>query len=88
MAAPHGSWTSTAFVAELARDGFVVPSVMEGAMNSTAFEARVERMPIPELAERAIVIVDDPSSHEGARVGTCSRGPARRRRTRRRTRRT
>ena len=68
MGAPHGSWQSTTFVAGLSESGFIAPLVIEGAMNGPLFEAWIERVLIPELPERAIVVMDNLSSHKGARV--------------------
>ena len=68
MGAPHGSWQSTTFVAGLSESGFIAPLVIEGAMNGPVFEAWVERVLVPELPERAIVVMDNLSSHKGTRV--------------------
>ena len=68
MRAPHGSWTSTTFVAGLTESGIVAPMVMHGAMNAAVFEAWVEQMLIPVLPDRAIVVMDNLSSHKGKRV--------------------
>jgi len=68
MSAPHGSWTSTTFVAGLTEGGFIAPLVMHGAMNGSVFEAWVEKCLVPALPPRAIVVMDNLSSHKGARV--------------------
>lgn len=68
MSAPHGSWTSTTFVAGLTESGFIAPLVLDGSMNGRAFEAWLEQSLIPELPEGAIVVMDNLSSHKGARV--------------------
>lgn len=68
MSAPYGSWTRTTFVAGLTETGFIAPLVLDGSMNGRAFEAWLERSLIPALPERAIVVMDNLSSHKGVRV--------------------
>ena len=68
MGAPHGSWVRTTFVAGLTESAIIAPLVLDGSMNARAFEAWVERALIPALPERAIVVMDNLSSHKGARV--------------------
>ena len=66
--APHGRWTSTTFVAGLTESGFIAPLVTDGAMNGSVFEAWVEQSLVPALPERAVVVMDNLSSHKGRRV--------------------
>ena len=68
MSAPHGSWTSTTFVAGLTERGWIAPLVLDGSMNARAFEAWVEQALIPALPQKAIVVMDNLSSHKGAKV--------------------
>ena len=68
MRAPHGSWTSTTFVAGLTERGIIAPMVSHGSMNAAVFEAWIEQMLIPALPERAIVVMDNLSSHKRAKV--------------------
>ena len=66
--APHGRWESTTFVAGLTERGFIAPLVTNGAMNGQIFEAWIAQSLIPELPQRAIVVMDNLSSRKGARV--------------------
>ena len=65
---PHGHWKTTTFVAGLRRDGLVAPWVIDGAINREAFETYVEKMLVPELRRDDVVIMDNLSSHKGAKV--------------------
>ena len=65
---PCGQWERSTFVAGLTRTGFIAPLVIDGAMNAKVFEAWVEQALIPALPERAIVVMDNLSSHKGVRV--------------------
>ena len=65
---PHGRWKTTTFVAGLRRSGVVAPFVLDGPINRTAFEAYVEQALVPELRPGDVVILDNLSSHKGARV--------------------
>ena len=52
----------------LTETGIVTPMVTHGTMNAAVFEAWVEQMQIPVLPDRAIVVMDNLSSHKGKRV--------------------
>ena len=65
---PHGPWKTTTFVAGLRRDGLVAPWVIDGAINREAFETYVEKVLAPELRRDDVVIMDNLSSHKGAKV--------------------
>ena len=65
---PHGPWKTTTFVAGLRRDGLVAPWVIDGAINREAFETYVEKVLVPELRRDDVVIMDNLSSHKGAKV--------------------
>ena len=65
---PHGHWTTTTFVAGLRRDGLVAPWVIDGAINREALETYVEKVLVPELRRDDVVIMDNLSSHKGAKV--------------------
>lgn len=66
--APHGHWKTTTFVGGLTRSGFIAPFVIDGPMNRDIFETWIERCLVPELPERAIVVMDNLSAHKGPRV--------------------
>jgi transposase len=65
---PHGHWKTTTFVAGLRLEGIVAPFVLDGPMNRGAFETYVARVLVPELRPGDVVILDNLSSHKGARV--------------------
>jgi transposase len=65
---PHGRWKTTTFVAGLRTSGLVAPLVLDGPINRAAFEAYVEKVLVPELRPGDVVILDNLSSHKGARV--------------------
>jgi transposase len=70
MSVPHGHWKTTTFIAGLRRDGIVAPFVLDGPINRSAFETYVEKVLVPELRPGDVVILDNLSSHKGARVRT------------------
>jgi len=65
---PHGRWRTIPFVAGLRTSGVVAPLVLDGPINRAAFEAYVEKVLVPELRPGDVVILDNLSSHKGARV--------------------
>ena len=65
---PHGHWKTIPFVAGLRRDGLVAPWVVDGAINRETFETYVEKVLVPELPRDDVVIMDNLSSHKGAKV--------------------
>lgn len=67
-AIPHGHWKTTTFVAGLRTSGMVAPMVLDGPINSVAFQAYVDQVLVPELRPGDIVVMDNLSSHKGAGV--------------------
>src|SRR4051812_21370679 len=65
---PHGRWKTITFVAGLRPSGVVAPFVLDGPINRAAFEAYVEKVLVPALRPGDVVILDNLSSHKGARV--------------------
>ena len=65
---PHGRWKTTTFVAGLRHSGVIAPFVLDGPINRSAFETYVEQVLVPELRPGDVVILDNLSSHKGARV--------------------
>ena len=65
---PHGRWKTITFVAGLRTSGVVAPLVLDRPINRAAFEAYVEKVLVPELRPGDVVILDNLSSHKGARV--------------------
>ena len=68
LGVPHGRWKTTTFVAGLRTSGVVAPFVLDGPINRSAFETYVEQVLVPELCSGDVVILDNLSSHKGARV--------------------
>ena len=68
MGIPHGHWKTTTFVAGLRSDGIAAPFVLDGPINRRRFEHYVERVLVPELRAGDIVVMDNLSSHKGAKV--------------------
>lgn len=65
---PHGHWKTTTFVAGLRTTGIVAPYVLDGPINSDAFEVYVAQILVPELKPGDVVIMDNLSSHKRAKI--------------------
>ncbi len=65
---PHGHWKTTTFVAGLTLRGMIAPFVLDGPINSEAFETYVECVLVRYLRPGDVVIMDNLSSHKGHRV--------------------
>ncbi len=65
---PHGHWKTTTLVAALDRRGMRCSMTVDGAVNRDVFEAFVERVLAPTLSPGDVVVMDNLSSHTGARV--------------------
>ncbi len=63
---PHGHWKTTTFVAGLRAEGWVAPTVIDGAINGDLFVAYVEQQLCPALRPGDIVVLDNLSSHKRA----------------------
>jgi len=70
MGVPHGHWKTTTFVAGLRTTGIVAPLVLDGPINSEAFEVYVQQVLVPTLQNGDIVVMDNLSSHKGVAVRT------------------
>ena len=68
MGFPHGHWKTTTFLAGLTLRGMIAPFVLSGPINRDAFETYVEKVLVPELRQGDIVVMDNLSSHKGARA--------------------
>ena len=66
--APHGRWHTTTFIGGLTTTGFIAPFVVACPMNRVIFETWIERCLVPELPDRAVVVMDNLSAHKGSRV--------------------
>lgn len=73
-AAPHGHWHTTTLVGGLRADGFIAPMVPDGAMNGEWFRAYGEQVLVPELRPGDVAVMDNLSSHTGAKVRAAIEG--------------
>ena len=65
---PHGHWKTSTLISALGLTGIRCSAVLDGAVNRDAFEAFVEQVLVPELKPGDIVVLDNLSSHKGARA--------------------
>lgn len=66
--APHGHWNTTTLVAAITWESAIAPMVLDGPMDTLAFEAYIEQVLIPELGAGSIVIMDNLSAHKSPSV--------------------
>lgn len=62
--APQGHWNTTTLVAAITLESTLAPMVLDGPMDSAAFEAYVEQVLIPALPAGSIVVMDNLSPHK------------------------
>lgn len=67
-AVPYGRWQTTTFLGAMRSTGFVAPLCIEGAINSALFQAWVEQHLVKVLRPGDVVVMDNLSSHKGARI--------------------
>jgi transposase len=65
---PFGHWKTTTLIAALDYRGMRCSMSLDGAVNGEAFEAFVEQVLISSLSPGDLVVMDNLSSHKGARV--------------------
>jgi transposase len=65
---PHGHWKTTTLIAALDRRGMRCSATVDGAVNRDVFEAFVGQVLCPTLTPGDVVILDNLSSHKGARA--------------------
>ena len=63
-AAPHGHWCSTTILSSIRLDGSTAAMVIEGATDTNVFQAYVQRILIPSLRSRDIVVMDNLAPHK------------------------
>jgi transposase len=63
-AAPHGHWCSTTILSSIRLDGSTAALVIEGATDTDVFQAYVQRILIPSLRPRDIVVMDNLAPHK------------------------
>jgi transposase len=62
--APQGHWNTTTLVAGITRQSAIAPMMLDGPMDTLAFEAYLEHVLIPELPAGSIVVMDNLSAHK------------------------
>jgi len=65
---PHGHWQTTTLIAALDVHGVRCSAVVDGPVNADVIHAFVEQVLVPALRPGDIVVMDNLSSHKGARV--------------------
>ncbi len=68
VAAPHGHWHTTTFVAGLRGTGLVAPMVLDGPMTGPAFLAYIRQVLAPTLRPGDVVVLDNLAAHKVAGV--------------------
>jgi transposase len=63
-AAPHGHWCSTTILSSIRLNGSTAAMVIEGATDASVFQAYVQRILIPSLRARDIVVMDNLAPHK------------------------
>lgn len=66
--APHGHWATTTLVAAVTWESAIAPMVLDGPMDTAAFEAYVEHVLVPALPPESIVVMDNLSSHKSTTI--------------------
>jgi transposase len=66
--APQGHWNTTTLVAAITMESALAPMILDGPMDSLAFEAYVEHVLIPALPGDAIVVMDNLSPHKATKI--------------------
>jgi transposase len=67
-AVPRNRGANTTLLAGLSLNGIQAPMILEGAVDTLAFEAYVEHVLAPSLKPGQIVVLDNLSVHKGAHV--------------------
>jgi len=66
--APQGHWNTTTLVAAVAWDAPIAPMVLDGPMDTCAFEVYVERVLVPALPAGSVVAMDNLSAHKAPSI--------------------
>jgi transposase len=67
-AVPRNWGKNTTLIAGLTRSGIQAPMILEGAIDTLAFEAYVEQVLAPSLRPGQVVVLDNLSVHQGEQV--------------------
>lgn len=65
---PMGGWKTQTFIAGLRQNELIAPWVLDGPMNTAAFETYIETQLAPALHPGDVVILDNLSSHKSAKA--------------------
>jgi len=65
---PHGHWKTSTLIGALDVRGLRCSAVVDGPVNADVFTAFVDQVLVPELRPGDIVVMDNLSSHENARI--------------------
>jgi transposase len=65
---PNGHWNTTTLVAALTWEAAIAPMILDGPMDTVAFESYICQVLIPELPEGAIVVMDNLSAHKAPSI--------------------
>lgn len=69
---PRNRGKNTTLIAGLSLSGMPAPLILEGAVDTLAFEAYVEQVLVPPLTPGQVVVLDNLSVHTGTRVRQAS----------------
>jgi transposase len=61
---PHRRWRTMTFMAALRHDRITAPFVLDGPINGESFRTYIERVLLPTLKARDIVVMDNLGSHK------------------------
>ena len=67
-AAPFGHWNTSTFIAALRCDRIDAPWVFDGPVNGEVFRTYVEKVLVPTLSPRDVVVMDNLGSHKSVAV--------------------
>lgn len=65
---PFGHWKTQTFIAGLRQNGLTAPWVLDGPMNSQAFECYIETQLAPTLKKGDVVILDNVAFHKSQKA--------------------
>jgi transposase len=70
-AAPHGHWCTTTMISSIRLDGRTTCMALEGATDTEAFLAYVEKVLIPTLRAGDVVVMDNLGAHKSPKILGC-----------------
>lgn len=71
--APFGSWGTQTFIAGLTTEATIAPRIIKGAIDGPAFTTYVEKVLVPELSRRTVVIFDNLATHKNSAAAKAMR---------------